>query len=535
SPGVKVTSAQTFQQDYWISVGGGGVSNCINETGDVCNSGFARPSWQSVTIPDLGSPQSTYRFVPDVSLLASPNFPGYIFCTPVENLSSTAPYDTETASSCANGIAAAADGVVSGNNLVVEPSVIGGTSASTPVFAGIVTLLNQYLGSGGLGNINPTLYGLASTPATAAFHSVKSGDNNVYCQGGQPSGNPADVICPSTGTSAGVIGFSASNADATTGYNLVTGLGSVDANVLAVAWKASLDPDFQLAVGALNPTSIPAGASTSTTVTISAIAGSTGVVVNFSPNSCTGLPSGATCSFNPASVTFDGTDSVTTQLTISTVANMTVPSSAQLITITPINSPNTTAQVSLDVTATNQTFSIASNAKTYSVVPGGTAQVQLTVAGTNGFVNSSNSTTALPVTYQCAQNSLPNQVQCSFSPTAGNAVSSSALTLNIATTGPTSRVQPPLGNGRLYYALLLPGLFGIVFASGSRSRAARLLSLIVVLGFSSVGLSSCGGSSGGVQKNTGTPPGTYAIVVNATTAGPNALTASLTVNLTVTQ
>ncbi|MGB7602454.1 MAG: hypothetical protein WBM24_19280, partial [Candidatus Sulfotelmatobacter sp.] len=301
------------------------------------------------------------------------------------------------------------------------------------------------------------------------------------------------------------------------------------------AWKASLDPDFQLSAGTLSPTSIPAGSSTTTTVTVSAIAGSTGVVVNFSPNSCAGLPSGATCSFNPASITFDGTDPVTTQVTISTPANMTVPATAQTVTITPTNSPNTTATVSLDVTATNQSFTIASNAKTYSVVPGGTAQVQLTVAGTNGFVNASNSTTALPVTYICLQSSLPTEVQCSFSPTGGAAVSSASLTLSITTTGPTSRLQPLLGHdSRLYYALLLPGLFGIVFASGSRSRGARLLGLIVVLGVSSLGVSSCGGSSGGVQKNAGTPAGTYAIVVNATTAGPNPLTAPpLTVSLTV--
>jgi hypothetical protein len=382
-----------------------------------------------------------------------------------------------------------------------------------------------------LGNINSTLYALAATPADGVFHPITTGDNNVYCTFDTPAENPSDVICPSSG----VFGFSASNFDPATKYNLINGLGSVDANVLALAWKASLDPDFQLSASALNPSSVPAGSSTTATLTISAIAGSTGVVVNFSPNSCTGLPSGATCSFNPASITFDGTDPVTTQVTISTLANMTVPSTAQTVTITPINSPNTTATVSLDVTVTNQSFSIASNAKSYSVVPGGTAQVQLTVAGTNGFVNTSNSTTALPVTYTCLQSSLPTEVQCSFSPTGGAAVSSTSLTLNITTTGPTSLMQPPLGHGsRLYYALLLPGLFGIVFASGSRGRGARLLGLIVVLGVSSLGLSSCGGSSGGVQKNTGTPAGTYAIVVNATTAGPNPLTAPpLTVSLTV--
>lgn len=521
-------TAAEVQSDIWISSGGGGASNCFYETtGGVClgagagptGGGLAQPSYQqALRVP---SAPTGVRYVPDVSLLASPNFPGYIFCTAQSELVQGG----SSTSSCAGGIANALD-----NGTYV--SAVGGTSVASPVFAGIVALLNQSLGTSGLGNINPTLYALAAASSSAVFHPITSGDNNVYCEPGTPAGNPSDVICPSSG----IFGFSASNFDPTTKYNLVNGLGSVDANVLAVAWKASLDPDFQLSASALSPSSIPAGASTAATVTISAIAGSTGVVVNFSPNSCAGLPTGATCTFNPASVTFDGTDPVTTQVTISTLATMTVPPTAQTVTITPTNSPNTTATVSLAVTATNQSFTLSSNAKTYSVVPGGTAQVQLTVAGTNGFVNSSNSTTALPVTYICAQSSLPTEVQCSFTPTGGAAVSSTALTLNITTTGPTSRVRPPPGHGsRLYYALLLPGLFGIVFASGSHSRGARLLSLIVVLGVSTLGLSSCGGSSSGVQKNAGTPAGTYAIVVNATTAGPTPLTASLTVNLTVTQ
>ena len=52
--------------------------------------------------------------------------------------------------------------------------------------AGIVILLNQKLGAHGLGNINPTLYGLAATPSLKVFHPVTTGNNNVYCQVGQP-------------------------------------------------------------------------------------------------------------------------------------------------------------------------------------------------------------------------------------------------------------------------------------------------------------------------------------------------------------
>jgi hypothetical protein len=403
-------------------------------------------------------------------------------------------------------------------------SIVGGTSVSSPVFAGIVALLNQALGGSGLGNINPKLYALAATPTNGVFHSIASGDNNVYCQPNTPSGFPSNVICPA----AGVFGFSSSNADPTTGYNLVTGLGSVDADKLVLALTA---PDFQFSAGTLTPSPVPAGQSATTTLTITAIAGSTGMVVNFSPNSCTGLPPGATCSFNPANVNFDGTNPATTVLTISTLANMTVPSAPQTITIAPINSSQTTTTVSLSVAATTEKFTIAptSGSATFSVAAGTTVPVSITVASQTGFVNTGSSTTALPLNYTCS--GLPSQSQCAFSPSQSTSVTS--LTVNITTVGPTGSLRPPLGRGsRIFYALLLPGMFGLALAAGSRTRAARLLGLIVVLGFSALSLSSCG--SGSSQKNSGTTPGTYAVTVAATTGGANPLTNSFTVSLTIT-
>jgi hypothetical protein len=541
SPGVKVTSAQTYQQDYWISIGGGGISNCYNPTlAATCTAGFPRPSWQqAITIPGLTSPQSTYRLVPDVSLLASPNYPGYVFCTPVEELASTSPYDTETTSSCASSIATAADGTIVSGKFVINPSIVGGTSASSPVFAGIITLMNQYLGSfglnsSGLGNINPTLYSLAATPANGVFHKVDSGDSNVYCQENTPSGQPTDVICPT----AGIFGFSAANADTVTGYNLVTGLGSVDANALAIAWKASLTPDFQFSPPP-NPqsVSVAAGASVATVLTIAPVSGSTPAVINFSPSSCAGLPTGASCSFNPTSVTFTGTNSPTTTLTISTLPTMTVPASAQNVAITPVSPTNVSTSVSLTVTKTTETFSIAStNGLTFPVSPGGTASVSIAVSSSTGFINTSNNTTAVPVTYSCSGIPATAEIACNFSPGNGQSISQTAVTLNLVTTPATSQSRPPLGRAsRVFYAMLLPSLFGIVLLGGSRTRGVRLLSLIVVLGFSTLWLGACGGGSNSSQKNPGTPAGSYQITVNATTGGAVPLTSStppitLTVN-----
>jgi subtilase family serine protease len=510
------TAAQV-QSDIWISAGGGGASNCVYESANnVClgagagpssGGGFAQPSYQQgLKVPNA---PAGVRYVPDVSLLTSPNFPGYIVCTPID-----AP--TNTASTCASGIATAV-----GTN----QSIVGGTSVSSPVFAGIVALLNQALGGSGQGNINPKLYALAATPTNGVFHSIASGDNNVYCQPNTPSGFPSNVICPT----AGVFGFSSSNADPTTGYNLVTGLGSVDADKLVLALAA---PDFQFSAGTLTPSPVPAGQSATATLTITAIAGSTGMVVNFSPSSCAGLPTGATCSFNPASVNFDGTNPATTVLTISTLANMTVPSAPQTITIAPINSSQTTTTVSLSVAATTEKFTIAptSGSATFSVAAGTTVPVSITVTSQTGFVNTASSTTALPLNYTCS--GLPTQSQCAFSPS--QSTSATSLTVNITTVGPTGSLRPPLGRGsRIFYALLLPGMFGLALAGGSRTRAARLLGLIVVLGFSALSLSSCGSSSS--QKNSGTTPGTYAVTVTATTGGANPLTNSFTVSLTITQ
>jgi uncharacterized protein (TIGR03437 family) len=101
---------------------------------------------------------------------------------------------------------------------------VAGTSASTPSFAGIVALLNQslvarnVLAQPGLGNINPQLYRLAQSAADA-FHDITDGGNQVPCTQGSP-----DCI-------NGLLGYAAGP-----GYDLVTGLGSVDAAKLIAAW-----------------------------------------------------------------------------------------------------------------------------------------------------------------------------------------------------------------------------------------------------------------------------------------------------------
>jgi len=92
-----------------------------------------------------------------------------------------------------------------------QEQIVSGTSASSPVFAGLITLINSVRFDAGkkpLGFLNPALYQLAvSNPSV--FNDITQGTNN--CAAGQ--GN--QICCQ--------YGFSA-----TQGWDPVTGLGSVN-------------------------------------------------------------------------------------------------------------------------------------------------------------------------------------------------------------------------------------------------------------------------------------------------------------------
>jgi len=93
------------------------------------------------------------------------------------------------------------------NNLIVQGGaweVVGGTSASTPITAGIITLLNDYLfqnKEAPLGFVNPLLYQMAAA-APETFNQVTEGNNNcteeACCKYGYMA-NPAGGWNPATG------------------------------------------------------------------------------------------------------------------------------------------------------------------------------------------------------------------------------------------------------------------------------------------------------------------------------------------------
>ncbi len=479
---VPVTSAATAQEDFGLGAGTGGASNCAVQTADfsACVSGFAQPSWQTVTV----SGQTT-RMIPDVVFLATPDFPGYIFCTD---------------GSCAGGISTA----------VGNESIVGGTSASAPIFGGIVALLNEYTSSAGQGNINKMLYQTAAT-APSAFHDITSGDNNIACSVGTPGApQPEALWCPS----GGVIGYSAGP-----GFDMATGLGSVDVNKLAVALKNP--PDFSIG-SSVTSLSVYAGQTGTATITVTPIN-------NFSNPvgfTCNGLPTGSSCSFNPTSVTPSGSEAVTTTATVT--AGSAATSGAVPIVVYGItgNSSATASQLShaapsIALTVTSA-FSLALVNPSSQVTQGASVSVPVTVTIAGGFTGT--------ITFTCSDPAPESICTAPTAVTAATLPANGQVSFNITTTAPTSAKLGPSGQGTpIFYAALLPGLLGLMLTAGTRRRSLRgmrflglrFLGLILVMGFSTMWLASCGGSSSG-SSNQGTPVGPYNITMSASSGGATA-------------
>jgi subtilase family serine protease len=499
-----ITNAETAQSSLGIGATGGGASGCItlDINGD-CSAGFSQPTWQTVAITG----QTSARFVPDVSILASPDLPGYIWCTQKFELG-----DSGTGSSCAGG---GATGISNALGLSPNISVVGGTSASSPVFAGIVTLLNQYLTTApnnvqsapGLGNINPNLYQIAIAnptafnPITAAdFPVAAPGSNQVYCDPGSPGFPPVRLECPPAVAPAteGLFGYLSANVDTLhgTGYNLVTGLGSVDGYMLATVWESSKTlPSFTISG---TPTSVQFG----TSVTLTATVGT---------SLTTGAPTG-TATFLNGSTTL-GTGTLNSS-GVATLTTTTLPVGVNHITASYggdlYNRPLTTATAAVvTVIAPAFTLTNPSNVTTHTTLAG-----QTSLAYTFTATPTSASTFAGAVTFSCAfaptDPTLTNS-SCVFSPASIAAgASATPVTLTITTAGPNtgsgSNLRRRADNRSPWLPLSLP-ITGLVMAGLLRGKVngkTSKRSMAVLFGFSLVLLGvmlACGGGS-----SSSTPP-----------------------------
>jgi hypothetical protein len=185
--------------------------------------------------------------------------------------------------------------------------------------------------------------------------------------------------------------------------------------ILDIVFNPSTSPDFSISA---SPSSVSAaqGASVNTTVSTSVSGGFNSAV----SLSASGVPSGASATFTPASIAAPGSGSSTLKLSAGTAA-----AGTYTVTVTGTGGGKThTTAVSFTVTTTaGPDFSLAVSPSSVSVAAGSNATATATTTVSGGF----NSAVALTVS------GVPTGATATFSPASIPAPGSGSSTLTIAT------------------------------------------------------------------------------------------------------
>ena len=297
---------------YIDTIGGsGGASNCVVNTTDpnstsfpsgscttgatstggtsgsipLTNNGWQKPSWQ-VGAESLGVPNDGVRDIPDVSFFAADGAldSAYLVCV-------------------------SADGSCTYSSTVQNTyQEFGGTSFGSPAMAGVMALINQKAGAP-QGLPNQELYNLASLQTYSScsaekatnnsscyFQSIDQGTNAMPCDLGAPVGGvtvnssgsytqsqqyaginspnctaliTGDTVGTLTSTAAVTTANSSGAAyNAVTGYNMATGLGSLNVYHIVRDWVSNVGTASSTMNVQLSSNSISASQSLTVTVTM---------------------------------------------------------------------------------------------------------------------------------------------------------------------------------------------------------------------------------------------------------------------------
>jgi len=454
---------------YGLWASGGGASTV-----------YAKPSWQAGT----GVPADGKRDVPDVAL-TSAGHDGYMIYQ--------------------NG----------------ELYVVGGTSAASPSFAGVMALIVQHTAAR-QGNANIAFYSLASKQragGASVFHDITIGNDSV----------------------PGQTGF-----NATVGYDQATGLGSIDGSVLVSHWSdASVVPTFQ-ATSSTNSLSLTAGSNNSVSVNVT-VSGGFNAAVTFS---VTGLPTGVTAAFTPATLPAPGSGGSLIKFTATSAAKAGVYSATVIAT-----SGTTKKPMALSVTvAPAPTFTLASSAGSISVSAGKSNTVTLTtIASSNFNAAVTISVTGLPagmiaqllpssvlgapgsgasaVTFSVASNVAPKAYSVAVAATGGGVTQKQTLVVNVPgfsfTPSATSATVSSSVNGSLRLTTAALGGFN---AAVALSASGLPKGMTATFSSASVAAPGSGSSTLTLIKGSGAVSGGSHFTV---TAMGGSFTQSASVGLTV--
>ena len=304
---------------YRSAASGGGVSTII-----------PKPSFQKGT----GVPADGFRDVPDISFSGSVHN-AYVVCQ--------------------NGSASKGCNPASLTYLL-----IGGTSASAPSMAGVAAMIDQKLGAR-QGNMNTLLYSLyAAKPAV--FHDATPASSGVAsCTLATPSMCNNSVPQTSSSLTPSLQGYAL-----TTGYDLVTGLGSLDVSAFLTA--AGLPTPTGVVTA--TPSTINISQTVKLTATFTAPSGSSGTpsgTAQFYSNGAVlgspvtlagGVATTASLSFAPAATylitaVYSGDSAFSTTTTPAyslVVTNPTAVASSSTLAVTPSTAVTTTQAVTYTAT-----------------------------------------------------------------------------------------------------------------------------------------------------------------------------------------
>ncbi len=479
-----------------IASGGGGVSTLT-----------ARPSWQTGV---TGIPSGSYRLVPDISLSSSPENAGYLYCSSDSS--------TGITGSCSKGFR-------DSNNTYL--TVAGGTSFASPIFAGMLAIINQKVNSTGQGVVNSTLYSLASNSTTyaSAFHDITSGGNQ--CAAGA-------TYCTTSGTS---------QYAAATGYDQASGLGSIDLHNLLTAWPTSSSlqasaTTLSAAIGA--PAS---GASDGITITVASA-----------------LPASTTTPTGTLSIVVDGSTvasslaltngTATYTFSSTTTGSHVIQATYSGDSVYAASSGTLTLAVGSSAGSLSKSFTLSATNVGVSAGSSGTSTITINPAngytGTIGWSVSGNSSSLSNTCYKLANATVSGTSSVTETMTiytSSSACASASLggasglrrfITPAATVSQSSSYAPVNSNpGRGGVAMA-----GLLFASliGFRFKRARTFAWIFVVAAFSFAASGCGSgvaSPAASTSNTNAAKGSYTLTLTGTDTLSSSIGASTTLNLVI--
>jgi subtilase family serine protease len=472
--------------------GSGGKSNCVANDGSTvasCKStitttgtangsialykdGWVKPTWQTGV---TGIPSDGVRDIPDVSFFAADgmNNSAYLICYSGNDDGSSYPCSYSSS--------------YSDDTAMQE---VGGTSVSSPAMAGVMALINQKAG-GAVGNPNAMLYKLAAkqTYASCSAESVTTSSSCYFNDIDKYTiAQPCDYSdlspnCVSTEAYDGYTDVAGilSGYNATTGYDMATGLGSLNvANVVnAGVWSPHTSAVAVLSPSTLIFSKTLVGASSAKqTVTLK----NTGTAaLTVSGVSVTGTNASSFSQTNTCGKSVAASGSCTISVTFKPTKTGALTASISVAD----NASNSPQTVALSGTGTAPTVSLSSTSLSFgSIAEGGSATSQVTLKNTGtaalsvtGLTITGTNASAFSETNTCGSSvavSSSCTINVTFKPVATGSMSAALSLADNASNSPQKITLNGKGTGPVVKLSVSSLSFGSIAAGSSSTQNVTL-------------------------------------------------------------